>query len=79
MNNGGLRERQCGNASAGLLLQALRRSCFRRRQRHAGGRMYGINIGCLEGVTEEELSKIPITYVDGMHDGQSAPELFSHL
>ena len=43
------------------------------------GRMYGINIGCLEGVTEEELSKIPITYVDGMHDGQSAPELFSHL
>src|SRR5689334_24739203 len=32
------------------------------------GTMYGVNLGCLEGVSEEELSKIPITYVDGMHD-----------
>jgi len=44
------------------------------------GKMYGINIGCLEGVTEEELSRIPITYVDGMHDRWSAsPEFFQHL
>ena len=44
------------------------------------GKMYGLNIGCLEGVTEEELSKIPITYVDGMHDRwQEAPQYFSHL
>ncbi|MES2491041.1 MAG: hypothetical protein V4607_14735 [Pseudomonadota bacterium] len=42
--------------------------------------MYGINIGCLEGVTEEELSQIPITYVDGMHDRwDSAPEFMKHL
>jgi len=44
------------------------------------GKIYGVNIGCLEGVTEEELSKIPITYVDGMHDRwQEAPQFFSHL
>lgn len=23
------------------------------------GRMYGVNFGCLEGVTEEELARIP--------------------
>ena len=44
------------------------------------GTMYGVNIGCLEGVSEEELSKIPITWVDGMHDRwQERPEFFSHL
>ena len=44
------------------------------------GKMYGVNIGCLEGVTEEDLSKIPITYVDGMHDRWAfAPEFFQHL
>jgi hypothetical protein len=44
------------------------------------GKTYGVNIGCLEGVTEEELSRIPITYVDGMNDrSQQAPEYSSHL
>jgi hypothetical protein len=44
------------------------------------GKMVGVNIGCLEGVSEAELSKIPITHVDGLHDRwQSAPEFFSHL
>jgi hypothetical protein len=44
------------------------------------GKMYGVNIGCLEGVTEEELSNIPIKYVDGMNDRwQHAPEYLSHL
>jgi hypothetical protein len=44
------------------------------------GKMYSVNIGCLEGVSEEELSKIPITYVDGMNDGwQETPKFFSHL
>lgn len=44
------------------------------------GQMYGINIGCLEGVSEEELSKIPIVYVDGMHDAwQEPPQYCSHL
>ena len=44
------------------------------------GKMYGINIGCLEGVTEEDLSRIPITYVDGMHDRWDAlPMFWRHL
>lgn len=44
------------------------------------GKMYGINIGCLEGVTEEEFSKILITYVDGMHDRPDVtPEYCQHL
>lgn len=44
------------------------------------GKIYGVNIGCLAGVTEEELSKTPITYVDGIHDRwEQAPEYFSHL
>ena len=44
------------------------------------GTMYGVNIGCLEGVSEEELSRIPITYVDGMNDRwHQAPEFFAHL
>lgn len=44
------------------------------------GKMYGVNIGCLEGVSEEELSRMPITYVDGMNDRwQQPPEHFLHL
>lgn len=44
------------------------------------GKMYGVNIGCLEGISEEELARLPITYVDGMHDRwQSAPEHTAHL
>lgn len=36
--------------------------------------------GCLEGVTDEELSRIPITYVDGMNDRwQEPPRYSSHL
>jgi hypothetical protein len=44
------------------------------------GKMYGVNLGCLEDVSEEELSKIPITYVDGLHDNwPHPPEFVSHL
>jgi len=44
------------------------------------GTMYGINIGCLEEVDEAELSRIPITYVDGLHDRWGeAPEFTRHL
>lgn len=44
------------------------------------GKMIGVNIGCLEGVSEAELAKIPITYVDGMNERwQERPEFFSHL
>src|SRR5262245_47631555 len=44
------------------------------------GKMYGVNLGCLQDVTEEELSRLTITYVDGMHDRwQNAPEFHAHL
>jgi len=45
-----------------------------------GPGMHGINIGCLEGVSEEEFSKIPITYVDGMNDRfNERPTFWRHL
>lgn len=43
------------------------------------GKMYGVNVGCLNDVSDEELARIPITYVDGLNDSQSAPEFFRHL
>ena len=44
------------------------------------GTMYGVNLGCLEDVTDEELSKVPITYVDGLHERwDRAPAFTSHL
>src|SRR3569832_927556 len=32
------------------------------------GVMYGVYLGCLEDVSDEELSLIPVTYVDGLID-----------
>lgn len=43
------------------------------------GKMIGVNIGCLEGVSEEELAKIPIVRVDGMNDRMEAPAFVAHL
>ena len=43
------------------------------------GRMVGVNVGCLEGVSEEALSRIPIVHVDGMNDRQDAPPFIAHL
>lgn len=43
------------------------------------GPMYGVNLGCIEDVSDEELSHVPITYVDGLHDRHSAPAFFAHL
>jgi hypothetical protein len=44
------------------------------------GKMYGVNLGCLEDVSDEALSKLSITYVDGLHDDfANAPEFFKHL
>jgi hypothetical protein len=51
----------------------------RKKNQHFFCQMYGVNIGCLEGVSEEELSKIPVTRVDGMHDRMEEPEFGSHL
>lgn len=44
------------------------------------GKMYGVNLGCLEDVSDETLSRLSIVYVDGQHDRwQAAPAFFSHL
>lgn len=43
------------------------------------GQMYGVNIGCLEDLPDEELSRIPVTYVDGRHDRFGPPTHFVHM
>jgi len=44
------------------------------------GTMIGVNIGCLEGLSEEELSRIPIVYVDNLHDRPDRqPAHWQHL
>ena len=43
------------------------------------GVMYGVNLGCLDDVTDEELAAAPITYIDGRNDRMAAPAIFSHL
>ena len=46
----------------------------------AVGKMVGVNLGCLTDVSEAELAKAPITYVDGANNNwQNAPEFFAHL
>lgn len=37
------------------------------------GRVYGVNLGCLENATPEELSAAPIVYIDGKHDNWNSP------
>lgn len=44
------------------------------------GRMYGVNLGCLDEVDDDMLARLKIVYVDGLHDRwQSAPEPHGHL
>lgn len=43
------------------------------------GVMVGVNLGCLEGVTDEELARIPITHIDGLNDRFVPPEHVAHL
>ena len=44
------------------------------------GRMFGVNLGCLHDVSDEQLAGLPITHVDGLHDRwQDAPRFCSHL
>ena len=43
------------------------------------GKMIGVNLGCLEGVSEETLSKVPVVAIDGMHDRMQPPEFAAHL
>lgn len=44
------------------------------------GKMYGVNLGCIEGISEAELASLTITRVDGMHDRwQGSPAHGAHL
>ena len=43
------------------------------------GKMYGVNVGCLDQLTDKEMSELKITYVDGMHDKFEPPKYFGHL
>jgi hypothetical protein len=43
------------------------------------GPMVGVNLGCLEDLSDEELCQIPITCVDGRNDRFAPPEHFAHL
>ena len=44
-----------------------------------GVKIYGVNLGCLEDATPEELAATPIVYIDGKHDRHSAPPITSYL
>jgi len=40
----------------------------------------GVNLGCLEDATPEELAGVPIVYVDGKNDNwHSAPTITSYM
>lgn len=43
------------------------------------GKMIGVNVGCLEGLSEEALARLAIVYVDGMNDRMETPAFTSHL
>jgi hypothetical protein len=43
------------------------------------GKMYGINIGCLDNVSDEVLAAIPIVYVDGRNDLFAPPAITVHM
>lgn len=43
------------------------------------GKMYGVNLGCLEGLGDKELAALKITYVDGLNDKFAPPEFTGHL
>ena len=44
------------------------------------GKFHGVNVACLYNATDEELARVPITYLDGRNDNwEAAPAQVRHL
>ena len=43
------------------------------------GRKIGVNLGCLDGVTDAELAAAPIVYIDGRNDTHGPPAETGHM
>ena len=44
------------------------------------GEMYGVNVGCIDSLTDEDLSRLAVVRVDGLHgQWQQAPAHAGHL
>jgi hypothetical protein len=43
------------------------------------GKMIGVNLGCLDDASDEELAAAPVVYVDGRADRFEPPAIFAHL
>lgn len=43
------------------------------------GKIYGVHVGCLDSLTDRDLSELKITYIDGLHDRLELPEYVTHL
>jgi hypothetical protein len=43
------------------------------------GTMIGVNLGCLEDVSDEALSRVPVIHIDGRNDAMAPPADGSYL
>ena len=44
-----------------------------------GGKIYAVNVACLDGVDPAELASAPIVYIDGLHENWQQPPAETHL
>lgn len=43
------------------------------------GKMYGVNLGCLDALDDAALAALEIVYIDGLHDRMQPPTFTAHL
>jgi hypothetical protein len=46
---------------------------FGRGRAEALGEFYGVNVACIDNVSDEELAQAPVVYEDGRHDRWDRP------